>query len=130
MAPHLLLLFNHSLTREQEEDAFASLKIAEIVQPAAAIKDMWSQIPPDLSAIEDYLQPIRDWLSAEAARGDYVLIQGDFGACFLMARFAIEQGLIPVYSTTRREAVEERQPNGAVKLTHHFQHRLFRKYGE
>ncbi|MCK8603008.1 CRISPR-associated protein Csx20 [Desulfoferrobacter suflitae] len=129
MAPRLLLLFNHHLTREQQEDAYRSLQIGGIVQPAASIQLMWSQIPADMSSINEYLQPIRDWLSSTAAGGDYVLIQGDFGACYLMARFAFERGLIPLYSTTRRQAVEERQSNGCVKLVHHFQHQRFRRYG-
>jgi hypothetical protein len=55
--------------------------------------------------------------------------QGDFGATYLMVRFALEQGLIPIYATTRRKAREESQADGAVKLTHHFQHQTFRKYG-
>ncbi|MEA3280185.1 MAG: CRISPR-associated protein Csx20, partial [Thermodesulfobacteriota bacterium] len=60
---------------------------------------------------------------------DYVLIQGDFGACYIMVRFAFEKGFVPVYSTTRREAVEKQQSDGAVKLVHQFKHQVFRKYG-
>jgi len=130
MAPRLYLLFNHRLTAEQEADARTSLKIAEIVPPTAAIQDLWRLIPADLEALDDYLRPVREWLAAAAAKGDYVLIQGDFGACFLMARFAIERGLIPIYSTTRRQAVEQNRSDGTVKLVHHFRHRRFRTYGE
>lgn len=130
MAPRLYLLFNHRLTAEQEADARTSLKIAEIVLPTAAIQDLWRQIPADLEALDDYLRPVREWLAAAASKGDYVLIQGDFGACFLMARFAIDRGLIPIYSTTRRQAVEQTRPDGTVRLVHHFRHRRFRIYGE
>lgn len=130
MPPHLYLLFNHRLTADQEQDAYTSLGVDQIIHPTAAIKDLWRQIPADLSAVTGYLRPIREWLAAVAAKGDYVLIQGDFGACFIMALFAFERGLIPIYSTTRREAVEQVQPGGAVKLVHHFRHRRFRKYGE
>jgi hypothetical protein len=130
MAPRLYLLFNHRLTAEQQQDAHASLQVTEIVQPPAAIQDLWRQIPADLAAIDAYLRPVREWLAAAASKGDYVLIQGDFGACFLMARFAIEMGFIPIYSTTRRQAVEQSRPDGTVKLLHHFRHRRFRTYGE
>ncbi|MDA8308853.1 MAG: CRISPR-associated protein Csx20 [Deltaproteobacteria bacterium] len=129
--PHnLFLIFNHRFTREQEADAAATLGVKRIIEPPADLQDLWGDIPPDLPAIEDYLGPLRQWLVSLAAPGDYVLIQGDFGACFLMASFAFTHGLTPVYSTTRREAVEQVEPDGAVRLTHLFRHRTFRRYGE
>jgi hypothetical protein len=54
------------------------------------LQDLWSNIPPDRPAIRDYLQPIRVWLQGEATSGDYVLIQGDFGACWLMVNFSLQ----------------------------------------
>jgi hypothetical protein len=127
--PTLFLIFNHQFTEAQASDARASLGIQHIISLPSNLQDQWSHIPPDLPALADYLKPLRDWLSAQAKAGDFVLIQGDFGACYLLVQFALKQGLIPVYSTTHREAEEEIQPNGTVKLTHHFQHQLFRRYG-
>jgi hypothetical protein len=54
---------------------------------------------------------------------------GFFWSCFIRVNVAFETGLIPVYSTTEREAVEEQQSDGAVKLVHKFKHQSFRKYG-
>ncbi|MBN1546783.1 MAG: hypothetical protein JW902_09005, partial [Syntrophaceae bacterium] len=93
------------------------------------LQQIWSNIPPDVPEIKTYLEPIETWLSRQAQKDDYVLIQGDFGGCFLMVNFSLAHDLIPVYSTTERMAVEEGQPNGAVKVTHHFQHQIFRRYG-
>ncbi|HAY20616.1 MAG TPA: hypothetical protein DCY27_00280, partial [Desulfobacterales bacterium] len=87
-------------------------------------------IPPDLLELTGYLKPICSWLVGQATPGDYVLIQGDFGATYLMVRFALEHGLIPVYATTSRQALEEHLPDGTVKLLHYFQHQMFRRYGE
>ena len=64
-----------------------------------------------------------------AKPGDHVLIQGDFGACCLFVQLALEKDLIPIYSTTRREAQETPQPDGTVKTVHHFRHRRFRRFG-
>ncbi|HAX98988.1 MAG TPA: hypothetical protein DCY12_08930 [Candidatus Atribacteria bacterium] len=125
----LFLIFNHRLTVSQEENARMSLEVKNIINLSDELQELWSSIPPDLPAIRDYLKPIEMWLSSKAKAGDYVLIQGDFGACYLMVTFALEHNLIPVYSTTQREVVEEEQPNGAVKVIHHFQHELFRRYG-
>lgn len=38
-------------------------------------------------------------------------------------------GLIPVCSTTRREAMEEHGDDGSVNMTHRFEHQRFRRYG-
>jgi len=124
----LYLLFNHELTPMQQKDAFLSLGISQIQRPPANLKAMWRQIPSGLDSMSDYLEPVKSWLSENARKGDYVLIQGDFGACFVMVNFAIERGLVPVYSTTTREAVEEHGEDGAIRITHRFKHVKFRKY--
>ncbi len=124
------MIFNHRITSLQGQDASQSLGVDRITDLPPDLKSMWQQIPPDLTGIGNYLKPIKEWLKGHTAKGDYVLIQGDFGACFMMVNFALEQGLIPVYSTTEREAVEEHGDDGSIKLTHRFKHRIFRRYGE
>ena len=129
MSPRLLVLFNHTLTDAQTADARQSLGADEILEPPPAVKQLWAEIPPDIEGLDDYVAPVRAWLAGTAVLGDYVLIQGDFGATCLLVRFALEVGLIPVYSTTRREATETLQPDGTVELTHRFGHVRFRAYG-
>ena len=129
MPDSLFLIFNHDITPVQERDARDSLGVQQIINMPPDLKEMWRQIPPDLTEISSYLEPIKNWLALQAAESDYVLIQGDFGACFIMVQFAFEKGIVPVYSTTRREAVEEQQSDGAVRLVHNFKHQSFRKYG-
>ncbi len=128
---HLLfLLFNHTLTPEQHADAQASLGVGTVVVPSKDIRGLWSNLPPEPEGLFDVLDPIRQWLAGNAQVGDVVLIQGDFGACWLMVQYAREQGLLPIYSTTRRLAEELPQPDGSVKLVHHFRHVRFREYGK
>jgi hypothetical protein len=130
MTKSLFLIFSHKFTPDQEADAAASLGINRIVALPQDLQEVWSSIPPEADKIMTTLAPIRSWLSYEGFRGDYVLVQGDFGACYLMAQFVLELGLVPVYSTTERRAVDEVQPDGSVTVTHSFQHVRFRKYGE
>jgi len=130
MDTDLFLIFNHRFTAAQEIAARRQLGIERIVPLPSNLQKLWSQIPPDLPGLYPYLQPLQEWLAAQARPGDYVLIQGDFGASYLMVGFAFELQLIPVYATTSRQAVEELQPDGSVKMTHHFQHQMFRIYGE
>ncbi|QTA92048.1 CRISPR-associated protein Csx20 [Desulfonema magnum] len=130
MTTSLFPVFNHQLTPEQESDARTSIGVGEIIALPPDLKELWGQIPPHLSELGDYLEPVKDWLASRAKAGDYVLIQGDFGACYIMVRFAFENRLIPVYATTKREAVEEHQEDGTVKMIHQFRHQIFRKYGK
>lgn len=125
----LILLFNHRLTKKQEMSARQTLNVARIVEPPDDLAQLWRHVPPEQAEIQAYLAPIRQWLTSKASAGDYVLIQGDFGATYLMVAFAMENGYFPIYSTTYRMAVEEDEKDDSVKVTHNFEHRIFRKYG-
>jgi hypothetical protein len=129
MHKKLLLLFNHRLTDFQIEAALSSLGVQEILDLPPELKALWRQIPPELTEIAVYLKPITQWLINNGKESDYVLIQGDFGACFILVSLALAQGLTPIYSTTRREAMEEHNRDGSVRIVHRFEHRIFRKYG-
>jgi hypothetical protein len=129
MSRSLFLIFNHQFTPEQKEDARSELGVHKIVTLPEDLRRLWSDIPPCEPEIKSFLNPIETWLSTQAQKGDYVLIQGDFGGCFIMVNFSLAHSLIPIYSTTERMAIEEGQSNGAVKVTHHFQHQIFRRYG-
>ena len=124
----LFLLFNHHLTPAQKTDAIDTLGIHAFVTPPDNVRRLWSQIPPDLTTLSDYLQPVQSWIEGQTMPGDYVLIQGDFGACHWMVQAAFAMGLVPIYATTRREAIETHLPDGTVQLTHQFRHVIFRKY--
>ena len=125
----LFLIFNHRITPLQKDDARNSLGIRRIIPLPPELQEIWGNIPPDMPDIAEYIRPIREWLISEARENDFVLIQGDFGACYLMVCFALEHGVIPVYSTNRRMACEEHQQEGTVKLVHYFRHEIFRVYG-
>ena len=128
MNPSLILLFNHRLTQAQEADARSSLGVGSIVAAPPEISTIWAGIPPAADAIAATLDPVVNWLATEGNPGDFVLIQGDFGATYLMVNAAIRLGLIPVYSTTQRQAVEEHKPDGSVHIGHIFSHVQFRRY--
>ena len=126
---NLFLIFNHEITSIQESDARSSLGVKRITDLPPDFKKLWRQVPPDLSEISGYLGPVKTWLAKQAAKSDYVLIQGDFGACYILVNFAFDIGLIPIYSTTTRDATEEYDKDGSVRLIHQFKHQAFRKYG-
>ena len=126
--PKLFLLFSHTLTEAQIEDAQQSLKVQEFVPLPENLQARWSEVPPELERIDDYLQPVFDWLVEVAHRGEYVLVHGDFGAIYLTVTFAEEHGLVPIYATTQRKVVETRLPDGKIQVQRLFQHVRYRKY--
>jgi hypothetical protein len=126
----LLLLFNHTLTQDQQDAATRELGITRIITPPLPLRQLWSNIPPDAEALLPLLAPLSAWLKDVGEEGDYILIQGDFGACFLLVNQALRLGLAPVYSTTSRQAVEVRLDDGRVRLEHTFKHVRFRHYGQ
>ncbi len=129
MPPTLFLIFNHTVTPDQEQAARLQLGVGQIVPLPPELQELWSQVPPEVPEIGPLLEPLRQWLARESTAGDFVLVQGDFGATYLMVEFARARGLIPVYATTRRRAVEEHLSDGTVRMVHHFQHQIFRRYG-
>ena len=123
----LFLYFSHKLTPEQELDAKNSLGIEKFVALPDDLQKLWSNVPPELSNLNEYLTPLKDFLRQNAQKDDFVLIQGDFGASFQMVNFAQQLGLIPVYSTSKRDAIEK-VVNGKVEKFSRFKHVKFREY--
>jgi hypothetical protein len=128
--PNLILLFNHRLTAEQAEDARCSLGVRQFIELPEDLRKLWQQVPASLGRIKEYLEPLARWLQETSTSGDYVLIQGDFGATYLTIRLALELNLVPVYATTTREAVETVLADGTIQKTQRFRHVMFRRYGE
>jgi hypothetical protein len=126
--PDLYLIFNHQLTEIQAKAAVTQLEIQRIHSFPDELQALWGQIPSDIPELTPYLSPVIHWLKNLAKPYDYVLIQGDFGACYILVQEAFRLGLIPIYSTTQRKVVEEQGADGAVRLTHEFRHVIFRKY--
>ncbi len=126
----LFIVFNHKLTTGQIADAKETLGIAELIYPDKELSVQWSTIPPETDSVVEAVAPFLVWLRKAARPGDYVLIQGEFGATWMLVNHSFNNGLIPIYSTTVRIAEEEQTAEGEVKLSHRFKHVRFRKYGE
>ncbi|MDE4542897.1 MULTISPECIES: CRISPR-associated protein Csx20 [unclassified Thermoanaerobacterium] len=124
----IFLVFSHQLTKGQMEDAYSTFGVDEFIYLPDDLKKVWTSIPPEEESIRLYVDRIAEWIKQNSKKGDYVLIQGDFGATFLLVDFCFESGLIPVYSTTARDADERAFNDGTVKVQRIFRHVRFRKY--
>ena len=124
----MFLLFSHQLNDAQKEQAKNEFGIEEFVTFSDELRQIWMQIDPDLSSLEELLQPVRSFLKENAKKGDYALIQGDFGAVYAMVNYAKKLKVVPVYATTKRSVTEISDENGKVVKKSIFEHRRFREY--
>lgn len=124
----LYLLFSHSLTPEQIRDARENWQVKEIIPLPEALQQLWSNVPAELPSLLDYLEPLWEWLRNHTQKNDRILIQGDYGATFLAVQFALENKLVPIYSTTTRKTTENQLPDGSIRMERIFVHQRFRKY--
>ena len=123
----LFLLFSHTLTPAQELDAKERLGINSFVSLPDELQRLWSNIPPELTELSDYLEPLKAYIGNHAEAGDVFLIQGDFGGCYEMVNFVKSLGFTAVHSTTKRD-VAEKMVNGKVEKFSRFEHKIFRVY--
>ena len=123
----LFLLFSHTLTPKQELDALESLGVEAFVTLPTELQELWSNIPPHLTELSVYLEPLKEYIRNHANEGDVFLVQGDFGGCFEMVNFLKSLGFMAVHSTTKRDAVEK-IVNGKVEKFSRFEHVIFRRY--
>ena len=120
----LFVLLNHSLNEAQLNE-IKNLKVEKIITLS---DELWKNIPPHLQDISPLLQDYFNILKQEAREGDFLLVQGDFGATYKMVEYAKSKNLIPLYATTHRETKETKNNDGSTSKQTIFKHCIFRKY--
>ncbi len=125
----LFILLNHSINEIQKKDA-RNIGVKNFIVLPSELQKIWQNISPEETRLAPFLTPVKQWLSEVAIPGDFVLIQGDFGACWLMVNFSFQKKLIPLYSTTERKVIEIENKDGSIQTIRQFKHVMFRKYGE
>lgn len=120
------VLLSHILTDIQ---CFQLQKIGieNINLPDKDLQIKWANVPAEGHSIKEYSKPFILFLET-ARSGDYVIVQGDFGLTFIIVKYCLERGLIPMYATTIRRHVEHAELDG-VHIKKVFSHVRFRKYG-
>lgn len=126
--PRTFCLLNHALTQNQIAELRNKFASQTVLFPQKAVSLEWSQIDPEKSN-EDIVLSVVRWLkTCEAKKGDLFIVQGEFGATFKLVDYALKNGLVPVYATTRRVAKESRSGE-VVRREYVFEHVCFKKYG-
>ena len=92
----MALLFSHALTEEQKQEAREKWGIGTFLSLPDDLQSRWSQVPPEGAFPREWIQPVIEWLSRETGPGDVVLVQGEFGAVYLVVSWCHREGRIPV----------------------------------
>lgn len=120
----MFVLISHDLTPEQEKDAKINQQVDEFIYVKNSI---WQNIPPENEKISTLLSEIKKSILKDAKKGDLLLVQGDFGATYIMVNFAFENGLVPVYATSKRVVTEIKKDENITTIRK-FRHIRFREY--
>lgn len=123
----MFLIFSHQLTTLQKQQAKEKFGVSEFIYLSDDLLSKWSNIPPTLEQIDEYLTDILKWINMNAYPGDYVLVQGDYGATMFVVNYCIMHNLKPVYATTQR-IVKEEKAGEKVITSRKFEHIIFREY--
>ena len=123
--PRTFCLLNHQLTRKQIEELETVFCSEEVICPDQELSAMWSQINPEDDREEVAGKRVA-WLKT-ARKGDCLLVQGEFGTTFKLVDYALKNGLVPIYATTKRVAKEVRDGE-RIHREYIFEHVCFKKY--
>jgi len=82
----LFLLFSHTLTPIQEQDAKESMGIEAFVKLPDDLQKLWSNIPPYLTTLDVYLEPLKSYILQNASKDDVFLIQVQYGKLCQISR--------------------------------------------
>lgn len=122
----LLLLFSHKLNEEQIVELKTNFNIKTIISLNEEYQKIWSNVDIN-DKYEENLEKIKKYTISTLSHLDYVIIQGEWGYTYKMVNFCKENGLIPIYSFSKRNATEIER-DGFIKKISLFKHIKFIKY--
>jgi len=125
--PNLYLVFSHELSEKQKNEVYEKFDVEGIFNMPDSLKAIWSQIPADIPSVSEYIEPVKEWLEKNICERDYILIEGDFGATYLIVKWAFSKNCKPIYATTERK-VTETHVGEKIIVNRVFEHVRFRFY--
>ena len=119
----IILLFSHTLTEPQVKELKENWNCDEIIYMPDELKNNWMNVADDVD-----INQFKKFLLDNLQKGDYVLIQGEWGLTYHMVNFAKENDFIPLYAGTMRKVTEYKEGDKVIKNSV-FSHTSFKKYG-
>ena len=123
----MFLLFSHKLTNEQIISAQRDLNCKNLVYLPEELQNLWSNIPPKEEGYK-YLVNFETFILTNYKKGDFALVQGDWGYTYHMVNFCKKIGVIPIYSTTERNSKDIINDDGSISKISLFKHVIYKRY--
>ena len=124
---NMILIFSHELTTTQIDDARKTFGVRDFIKMPKTLQDKWSNIPPELSNLDEFMAEFKNFIKTNAKIGDVALVQGDFGATYSIVHFCKKNGIKAIYATTKR-TIKESMVGDKVAKNSIFEHVKFREY--
>ncbi|SET13015.1 CRISPR-associated protein Csx20 [Anaerobranca gottschalkii] len=124
-----LVITSHRLNDEQILELQSRYKVEEIIYLPEDLQNIWSNIEPSGEFPIDNLKKIVSWISKEKRENVFVIVQGEFGATFLIVDYCLKNGYKALYATSKRQ-VKEEVKEGETHTIRVFKHVNFREYKE
>lgn len=118
----IILLFSHTLTEPQIKELKENWNCEEIIYMPNNLKSNWMNVSGEVD-----ISQFQKFLLDNLQKGDYVLIQGEWGLTYNMINFAKENDFVPLYAATMREVTEHKEGDRVFKNSV-FSHTKFKKY--
>lgn len=83
---------------------------------------------PKKTSIDEEVESIYSWIDKTAESSDIVLAQGEPGATYKLVKKLKARAYTVVYSTTKREAFELKNPDESISIVHKIKHVRYREY--
>ncbi|MGB9977453.1 CRISPR-associated protein Csx20 [Thermovenabulum sp.] len=123
----MFLIISHELDEIQKKQAKELFHVKFFIRLPEKLQEIWSNIPPEIENVDELIVGIKDFIKLNSIKGDVVLVQGDYGATYKIVNFCKENGLLPVYATTKR-ITEEKKEGDEIFIKRVFKHVRFREY--
>lgn len=117
------ILFSHKLTSIQEKEIKENLFCEKINYLPKELQHYWSNVDKNVESEKLFI----NYLNEFASKGDYILVQGEWGLTYKMIRFCKKNEFIPIYSYSKRN-VEEKIEGENIKKISFFKHVKFMEY--
>lgn len=125
---NLYTLLNHQLTTEQHNNIISFFNSeAVITSPPAVVSDYWCNVNPNGSLSDTGISTVFDWLKT-ISKDSAIIVQGEYGATYMVVDWCIKNGIAVYYITTNRNADEQTNTDGSSTITRIFRHAGLRKY--
>lgn len=126
----VFIIMTHNLLDVQINELQQRMNVNEIIYLPEKLKKDFMQISNSNTKNIKLINEIKSFININKTKGDYVLVQGEYGITNYIVNWCFKNELIPIYDAKERAYNEEDLENGSVPNKNIFNYIKFEKYIE